>query len=332
VDPSNKKENVQAAPRLSKSSDASELSLVVWALQLWALSALLSLLLGGGLSRAIRGAMVGGEHWIARVDHVANSISQVAALGTSLLLVHMALLNVRTSSRLLVSLVAVLFACPPAIILFQASKMPVFHLFGTVGIVCAGASLLLCALQARTAASLQLSIFVGGLTLLATALRAISLGKTSWSLVELSAHGAQYFLIWATVALSLGQLLWAERRAPWKGAVLLGSALLLAATIPIASNPNAAPALVLLGRTLSEIAPYSALGPSAPLALSLALLGLVGSLSSTRGTLSRMVIALIALCAVSPHTPLVTAWFTLCGFTSAVIAAHRSSEPVASTA
>src|SRR5690606_33716032 len=93
----NMSESVRRAERPTPSTEVIPLVVhpLVWAIQLWVVASVVSLLLSVGLSRALRGALVGIESWIIGVDQSAALTSQVAVICTALLLVYMGMLSAR---------------------------------------------------------------------------------------------------------------------------------------------------------------------------------------------------------------------------------------------
>ncbi len=293
---------------------------LVWALQLWVIASVVSLVLSAGLSRALRGAYVGAESWILYVDHSAALTSQVAAICTALLLVYMGMLSARASRSFLVGLSGSVLGVAPTLVLFYAHRFPMPQFFTWLAAACGTFVLWVSAFQSKTNTPLRFVVGLGGLTLAGATLRAGGIDGDGTSFLSDAGSLLMGFFGWCTIIAALVLHLWLPKRKPVRGALLLGLSLLLASTASAATQPEAARWIQLTGRTLTELTSSGVLAGSGPLALSLALLLLISTLFSRPGSLAQLICAILAISVVSPPSPLVIAWLTLCGYVATVVA------------
>lgn len=287
---------------------------IIWALQLWTVTSLLSLLVAPGLSEALRGAFVGGQAWILGIDDLAARLSQVAALCTTALLVYFALLCARASRHFLIGIGAALFGAAPTMVVFYAHKSVLPQMLTWVAALSGSFALLLAATQIKKHASAQTVAVSGGVTLLATALRTGGLtgdGSHFWSLLGGSLAGLSSLL---ALGSALFVHLWSQKKRPWSGALLFGATLVLALTVPASSSLDTPDWILLTGRSLRNLAPETVLGAAAPWAISSALLLVIFTLFARPASLVGLLAAFLALCCLAPASPLVIAWMTLCGY------------------
>ncbi len=289
---------------------------LVWAIQLWVVASVVSLVLSAGLSRALRGAYVGAETWIRHIDHSAALTSQVAAICTTLLLVYVGMLSARVSTSRIVGLGAAALGVAPTLLVFYAHRfaMPLFYTW--VSTLCGGLVLLSTTQQCRAFPILRGVVAMGGLSLLAAALHRGGVSDSP----ELSEVGAALESLFAWGALVLAALfhLWIERRKPLRAALLFGGTLLLASTTSASAQETIPRWVLLTGRSLSELSSSGVTTSGGSLGFSLAILLMVSTLLSRPGSLAQLVSSILALCCFAPTSPLVIAWMTLCGYIAAV--------------
>lgn len=291
---------------------------IIWALQLWTVASFASLILAGGLSPALRGAFVGNDEWILRVDHAAALTSQVAAMCTTVLLIYMGLLVTRASRTLGIGIGAALLGIAPTMIVFYAHRLTLPQFHGWISAICASLSLLLCASQVRGHKMAQAVVLSGGAAYLFTAFRTGGMTGDGSELASLlSTPAAALGGIFTLTFASLRHLV-TRGRKPLRAAVLLGLAILCAATVPASSLPNVPDWALVVGRTIGNLAPKAVFLGLAPFAISFALISLVSTLLSRPGSLTQLLCSLIALGVLAPATPLVSAWLTLCGYSVVV--------------
>lgn len=292
---------------------------LVWALQLWVVALLTSLLLSSGLSGALRGAYVGAESTILLTDHAAALTSQVAAICTTLLLIYVGLMSARSCRSLIIGAGSALLGVVPTLLVFYAHRFSLPHFYTWASALCAGATLLLGASQARGNSLVRTILAFSGLTLLAAVLRTSELSEQPSPLLVRVGAGLELSFAWLTILAVTALHLSSPRVKPLRGALLFGLALLLARTASASVEPSAPPWLLLSGRALSELTSSSPLGSSAALAFSVSILVLLSALFSRPSSFSEVVCGVLALCAVSPLSPLTIASMTLCGYCLVVL-------------
>lgn len=292
---------------------------LAWALQLWVVAMVTSLLLAGGLSGALRGAYVGAESAILLTDHASALTSQAAAICTTLLLIYMGLMSARAARSLILGAGAALLGVVPTLLIFYAHRFSLPHLYTWMSALCAGLVLLLSASQARSNTRVRAILAFAGMTLLSAVLRTYPLVDRPHPVLLRLGSGLEISFAWLTILSVTALHLTTPRFKPVRGALLFGLALLLAATASTSAEPGVSEWLLLSGRALAELTSSSPIGPSGSLAFSLSLLVLFSSLLSQPSSFSQVVCGVLALCAVSPLSPLTIASMTLCGYCSVVI-------------
>lgn len=292
----------------------------------WSIICLLSLVLAGGLSPAMRGAFVGNEPWIVRIDLWGANASQLAAIVTMLLLVHFALTAVRVARSKLLSLGAALLACVPAIFLLLAQKHPLPHVHSWRAALCAALVLLLCSQIARARPRAKYLALLSGIALLSSSLTAAQATAASRPALSQLLLATEATCCWCAVALLVLTQVWGLRRRPVVATGILGFALLLAQTASAASLDGASTGLLLVGRAVTELSPYGTLGTAAPLALSLVLASTLASLFDQRKG-DALTCSFFALGVIVPATPLVISWLSLCAFYLVVLGSTSRTEP-----
>lgn len=291
---------------------------LVWAIQLWVVASVISLVLSVGLSRALRGAYVGAEPWIIHIDHSAALTSQVAAICTTLLLVYMGLLSARASKNLVIGLGGALLGVVPTLLVFYAHRFAMPQIYTWIAAVSGGSALLVSAHQSRNNHLMRVIVALGGLTLLSAALRAGGLSGSGAPLLAEVGSVLQSFFAWCAFITAAYFHLWFPKRKPLRAALLFGGTVLLAATAGAATE-NATPRWILLtGRAIGELSSSGVMWTGGSVAFSGALLLMGSTLLSRPGSLMALVSSILALCCFAPTSPLVIAWMTLCGYIAVV--------------
>lgn len=292
---------------------------LVWAIQLWVVASIISLVLSAGLSRAMRGAYVGAESWITHIDHSAALTSQVAAICTTLLLVYMGMLSARASRSLLLGLGGALLGVAPTLIVFYAHRFAMPQIYTWVASVCGALALVVSAHQCRTKHKLRIAITLGGLTLGSAALHAGGLDGSGSPLFGAAGSLLQTLFAWCALAFAALMHLWFDKRRPLRAAILFGGTILLSATANAAAEPTIPRWILITGRAVGELSSAGAMTSDGGLGFSFALLLMVSTLLSRPGSLAQLVASILALCCVAPTAPLVVAWMTLCGYIAVVL-------------
>lgn len=304
---------------------------LVWAIQLWVVATVTSLLLSAGLRNALRGAYVGAGSTIIHVDHAAALTSQVAAISTTLLLIYAGLMSARAAKSLMLGAGAALLGSVPTLMVFYAHRFTMPQIYTWISAACAASVLILCATQARTNTAVRTIVACGGLVLASAALRAFEFGALGSPDLTRVGILLQSFFSWCTVLLVMALHLSVPRLKALRGAVLFGATVLLAATASASTEPNVPRWILLTGRALHELTAGGVMGAAGALTFSSALLVLFSALWSRPTSLAQVVCAILALCAVSPLSPLTIATMTLCGYWAVIICwvpdTTRSSSP-----
>lgn len=292
---------------------------LVWAIQLWVVATATSLLLAVGLSGALRGAYVGAESIISKVDHAAALTSQVAALATTLLLIYAGFMSARAAKSFSLGVGAAVLGAVPTLMVFYAHRFAMPQIYTWFSAVCAASVLVLCATQIRTKSAVRSLIAFGGLALASATLRTFPLGETeSPVLVQIGAT-LQVFFSWCIVVSAIAFHLLTPTPKALRASILIGVTVLLAATAAAAAEPGASPWVLLTGRALFELTETGVMGKSGSLAFSGTLTALLSALLSRQGSLTQVICALLALCVVSPLSPLTIATMTLCGYFAVIV-------------
>lgn len=289
-------------------------------LLLWALSLLVGLLAGAGLSPALKGSRGGLDWWIDRVDLAAGITGQFAAMATWLLTIQLLLAGFRAGGqRVLVTTLALLGIWPIVSLMgAQRSALPPELWLGAVGAAAAGC-LLTSSANRQDRPWLALVLGFSGLSLLLELafvtsgawlergpevlprLRTtLGLGLTAVALGLQTAQSARWRLLLPAVAGACGLLFLTALRA---------------------SEPDAATWILMVGRTLQSMTPdvpwaVGAWAPSLQLCLALSVIGwalLDRLLPSARQTVTPLIAAACALALAVPITPLSVATMTLLG-------------------
>lgn len=309
---------------------------LVWAIQLWVVATVTSLLLSVGLRSALRGAYVGAESAIIRVEHASALSSQVAAISTALLLVYAGLVSMRAAKSALLGMGAALLGAVPTLMVFYAHRFAMPQIYTAFSAVCGASVLILCATQARTNTAARTIVALCGLVLASAALRAFPMGDTGSPVVTRIGTALQTFFAWCAVLAVLAFHLSVPRLKAVRGALLFGGTVLLGATASAATEPGVQRWILLTGRALHELGASSQMGSVGPLAFSCTLLVLFSALFSRPNSLAQVVCSILALCAVSPLSPLTIATMTLCGYCLVIICwvpdtgLKSSAEPASS--
>jgi hypothetical protein len=296
---------------------------MAWAFVLWTVAIFASLIVSRALSPALRGAFVGRGNWIA--DYLGARLSQLAAVTSIFLLVHLGLTAIRASKSKLMATGAGLLGTVPSMILMLAQKGPLPQAHGWAAALCAAFALFLCSRIARTSPAARWIMVLASLNFLCTALAATEfqfggdprLLSLLAALESLSATGA--------VTLLILELLWVTRKRPWLMPLVFGICLLLAVSATASSRIDASPGLLLIGRAVSELAPHSDLGDLAPFAISSVLASVLVGLLYRPSSLERLACSVLVLGVLVPTSPLVTAWVTVCAFFLVVLGGNPQS-------
>ncbi len=292
---------------------------LIWGLQLWALSALLSVTLAGGLSPALRGAFVGADTWILRVDHAGQLATQAAAITTTLLIVQLGVTAVSAARSPWFGFSAALMGTVPTFLLFFAYKAPLPGVLTWISTVATGVTLTLCAGIAVSSPHLRFIVLTSGLATLAAALSTAEISGGWEELAFSIGQGLRVLFGVACLGLSLWDHFLHHKKKPWVPALLLGFSLLLGATTSAARAPDASGAVLVMGRSIDALASGGVWGGAGPFLISLAYLTVFGALFARPGSLVRLVSAWIALSTVLTPSPLVCGWLTLLGFAAVVL-------------
>lgn len=278
-----------------------------------------SLLLSVGLSSALRGAYVGAESTITRVDHASALTSQVAALCTTLLLIYAGFISARASKSLALGVGAAVLGAVPTLVVFYAHRfsMPLIYTWSSA--LCGACALVLCATQARTNSQVRAIVAFGGLALASATLRTFPLGETASPVLIQLGTLLQGFFSWCTFISVLVFHLSTPRLRVLQGSLLFGATVLFAATASASTEPGSPRSVLLLGRALAELTDTSVLGPAGFVAFSGTLLALFSTLLSRPNSLAQVICAVLGLCVVSPLSPLMIATMTLCGYFAVII-------------
>jgi hypothetical protein len=275
--------------------------------------------LSSGLSSALRGAYVGAESTILKVDHAAALTSQVSAICTTLLLVYAGLVSARAAKSLSLGIGAAVLGALPTLMVFYAHRFTMPQIYTWFSALCGASALVLSSTQARTQNRVRAIVAFGGLALAAAVLRTFELGESESPLLVRIGTLLQNFFSWCTILAVTVHHLCGPRWKAMRGAVLFGAAVLLAATAAASTEPGAPLWVLLTGRTLHELTSTSVMGASGPLAFSTALVVLISTLLSRPSSLSQVVCGVLALCVMSPLSPLTIAAMTLCGYCAVII-------------
>lgn len=292
---------------------------LVWAIQLWVVATVTSLLLSAGLRSALRGAYVGAESAIIQVDHAAALTSQVAAISTTLLLVYAGLMSVRAAKSLILGVGAALLGAVPTLLVLYAHRFTMPQIYTWLCAVCGAGALLLCSSQTRTNSTVRAIVALCGLVLASAALRAFPLGDTPSPALTQTGTLLQTFFAWCALLSALALHLSAPRPKVLRGALIFGGTVLLGATASAATEPAAPRWILLTGRALHELTSGSPMGGAGPLAFSGALLVVFSALWSRPSSLAQIVCGILCLCVMSPLSPLTIATMTLCGYCAVII-------------
>jgi len=289
-------------------------------LDLWAAALLFGLVVGAGLSPALKGSLAGLDWWIDRVDLIAGVGGQFAAMATWLLTIQLLLAGFRTRGQRALAAVLALLGVWPIVALMGAQRAPLPAQFwlGAIGAT-AAASVLAASAARRTRPWLAFVLLCAGSSL---ALELAFITTAVWA-----EHGLEVLPRLRTV-LGLGAagiaLVLQTRRSP-RGHLLLpfvaGTCLLLFVTAARASEPEATTWMLVVGRTVQSMTPDApwALGawmPSLQVCLALMAVGwAVLERLWPKGTQSvtPLLTALCALALAVPITPLSIAALTLLG-------------------
>lgn len=292
---------------------------LAWAIQLWVVATVTSLLLSGGLTSALRGAYVGAESTIVVLDHASALTSQVAAICTTLLLIYVGLMSARASSSLTLGVGSALLGAVPTLLVFYAHRFSLPHIYTWMSALCAGGTLLLSATQARNSGPVRAVLALASLTMLSAVLRTYQLFDSSSPILSRLGSGLQLSFAWLTIVTATILHLSSPNWKPLRGALLLGLALLLAQTTSASTQPGAPRWILLSGRALSELTSGSQMGAGGSLAFSLSILLLFSAVVSRPNSFSHVLCGVLALCVTVPFSPLTIATMTLCGYCAVVI-------------
>jgi hypothetical protein len=212
-------------------------------------------------------------------------------------------------------------------IVFYAHRLTLPQFHGWIGAICASLSLLLCGSQIRRHNMARAVVLTGGFAHLFSALRTGGMTGDGSELATLLGTPAAALAGFATLVIASLRHLVTRGNKPFRGALLLGVAVLCAATVPASSTPDVPDWALVLGRTLRNLAPETVLFGLAPFAICLGLLLVVSTLLSRPGSLTGLLCSLIALGVLAPATPLVSAWLTLCGYSIVVACWEPGDAP-----
>lgn len=292
---------------------------LVWGLQLWSFSALLSLTLAGGVSPALRGAFVGADAWILRVDHAGQLTSQVAAITTTLLLVQLGVMAISAARSPWFGLSAALSGAVPTFLLFFAYKATMPGVFTWISAVATALTLLLCALITGTRHRLHKVTLLSGLAILGVALSHFEAPSKWLPLTVPLGRGLTVVAGAACLALHFSLVHALSRKRLWFPVALGGAAVLLGASANAATRPDVSEVLVVVGRAVTALSPTDIWGEAGPYLFSLAYLSAFSCLFVRQGSLSVVVSSWIALGTVIVTTPLICGWLTLCAFATVLL-------------
>lgn len=289
-------------------------------LDLWALALLAGLVVGAGLSPALKGSRAGLGWWIDRVDLAAGVSGQFAAMATWLLAIQLLLVAFRTPGKRASAGILALLGLWPIVSLMGAQRIP---LPPSLWLGAVGAAAAICILTASANRSERPWL---GLVLLCTgASLALELGFITSS--PWLARGFEVLprvratLGLAATALALGIQTHRSIRGYFWLPMAMGACLLLFVTAARASAHDAPTWLLVVGRTLQSMTPDApwALGAWMPsLQLCLALTVVSWTLFERllpKGTRSPtpLLAGLCCLALAVPITPLSVAALTLLG-------------------
>lgn len=298
-------------------------------LQAWGSSLLASVLVGAGLSPALRGARAGLDDTIEWVDRLGSTLSQFTAILTGLLAVHLSLTCVRHAHPRSVSLLLSIVAAIPIVTLMGAQHAPlgappILLALGATGVVLVMVSAHLGSYRAVHRVPMALA----GASMIAHALGAGLQLRGSAAELLLSCSSALAFLC-------VAQVTWLLTRASRGLRLFLPVALFLpllgAMTISAGTHPDSPFLTMLLGRTLENLQNDGSAGSSlSSYGLCLALLMLIWTLASSfrpgRRDNALLALAGLPLCVVLTPAPLVLAAATLIALSGLAVSHTHSAR------
>ncbi len=291
---------------------------LAWGLRGWSVLLLLSVITEG-MSNALRGAFVGTQDWVDWTSRASSFASQAAAIATGMLLIYLGLMAVRMTRNGYLGILLGLLGAGPTVLIFLAQRFILNQELAWTAALLASCSMLLAAHQSQSQSDLRAILALAGGTMLTAVLRTRLEDEGAWAVVLLGLSGIEVILRWATLLTVMGRQIWRGRHRPWQSTSLIGCAILLAASSHVSTLPSAGNWQLILGRTLNELAPHATFGFAGPLGFSLALLSVVWSLTTAPLSLSRVMVAVLALGIFAPTTPLTAGWLTVAAFTVVII-------------
>jgi hypothetical protein len=289
----------------------------------WAISLLVGLLAGAGLSPALKGSRGGLDWWIDRVDLAAGISGQFAAMATWLLTIQLLLASFRAGGqRLLVAFLALLGVWPIVSLMgAQRTALPPDLWLGAVGAAAAGC-LLTSSANRQARPWLALVLGFSGLSLL---LELAFVTTGAW--LERGPEVLPRLRTTLGLTAALVALVMQAAQSPRARLLLpavVGLCGLLFLTALRASKPDAATWILMVGRTLQSMTPdapwaVGAWAPSLQLCLALTTIGwaVIDRLSSSKDLpAAPLIAAACSLALAVPTTPLSVATMTLLGIAS----------------
>lgn len=296
-------------------------------LDLWAVALLVGLVVGAGLSPALKGSRAGLDWWIDRVDLAASVMGQFAAMATWLLTIQLVMAGFRAGSqRRLLTALAVLGVWPVVTLMgAQRAALPPNLWLGAIGMT-AASCLLSGSANRRARPGVSLVLLCAGVSL---SLELGSIISSSWlehapealprlrSALGLTAGAAALFL---------------QLRQSARGHVILPAAVtfsgMLFLTIVRAGQPEAPTWILLVGRTLQSMTPdphwaRGAWTPSFQLCVSMMAVGWTVAERLWRRQAqapAALLAAVSALALAVPISPLSIATLTLLGIAALPLA------------
>lgn len=271
-----------------------------WGLVVWA-----AVVVGAALAPGLRGADVGLDRVIARVDLGAAILGQAAAIVTYLLLVHVALHLVRRARPWPLAVLAVAPLVVPGLLLISAQRLDLPAHFLLSGALATWLSTLALTFSSTVDRPRRSALFLLSTALFArTAALFLVRDRPDSSWLPPAELAATSFAL-ALGGLAYFEMLRQERRSLPVSVGILGLAVLASASLHGATLHGADRAVVVVGRGLGEL-----VGP--PQGVPLALVGFVvgaALLVALRGLVTRRgerfgSVALVALLLLLPLGPL----------------------------
>lgn len=298
----------------------------------WAIAVIFSLLVGAGASPALRGAVPGIDDWIQRIDAVAAVATQFAALGTALLLVHLIVQSVRHAGPTPLVLISALAAAGAVLTVMMAQTVRLGYPFSVAGSALAAITLLTSApVIPAPQQKVRPVLLLVGVSLGLQTLR-LHLVKQQFAPGTVEVLGLLAWLpgLAATLAVLFEQYM-ASRAGRFLLPVALGCGLMAALLMNRTATPDASSFVLILGRTLWEIAPLEiavvplgARGFHLGVALAVVIWILVSRLSAEKDDSAHLMLgAVAALGTTVQNSPLMNGAIVLCGIAALVTGAQE---------